>query len=199
MATNDLALQLDKENSVINNRLLGVLAMIGAPMFLAEMVIGIYTPSAQSPARIGAFFELLYIFGWICGIIGMRQMRATGTGKWATILFYLQITGLALAGLLNIQDLLQITPEQSGIFYSITDSGYPLSHLLMTVVGIFLISAKVWRGLPVVAVFLVGLALPAFFAVSGIIGFEKTFLVFPILTALGFSIIGYTIFRQQTV
>lgn len=201
MATNEIALQTgtDIEKVWVNNKILGVLAMIGAPMLLVEAIVRFYVPDAYaSSLRPCAFLEFVYIFGWMAGSFGMRRLRVTGNGKAAKILLGVQITGLILASLLNVQDILQITSKQSGVFYNITDTAYPFSHLLMLIVGGFMIKAKIWKGFRLAAPFLVGFALPIFFALSAAFGFENAVLAFPLMTTLGFLIIGFSLFRQKS-
>ncbi len=201
MATNEFALQkgTDIEKVWINNKILGILAMIGAPMLFVEAIVHFYVPDANGFSLRGcAFLEFVYIFGWMAGACGMRRLRLTGSGKAAKILFWVQITGLILASLLNVQDILQITVKQSGVFYYITDAAYPFSHLLMLIIGGFMIKAKIWRGFRLAAPFLVGFALPIFFGLSATFGFEKAVLAFPLITTLGFLIIGFSLFRQKS-
>jgi hypothetical protein len=199
MATNEAALRLSREKISISNRFLGAAAMIGAPMLLAETFIRLYLSDMNGTyARYYAVLELLYILGWICAAIGMRRSLVTGDGRSAKILFIVQITGLILAGLFNIQDMLQINAKQTGLFYNITDIAYPFSHLLMLVVGGFVVKCGAWRnGRAAAAPFLVGLALPTFFAAFAVVGFERALFIFPVMTSVGFLIIGHLIFKQK--
>ena len=201
MAANETVLTAGEESLFLSNKILGIAAIIAAPMLLAETLIRVYAPAtADASARFFGFLEFTYIVGWICGAVGMRRLRVTGDGRGARILFFVQIAGLVLASLLNVQEILDVRAEQTALFYHLTDAAYPFSHLLMIVVGVFTIKARVWRTLPqVVSPYLVGFALPVFFALSAAVGFEKALFVFPSLTMTGFLIIGFSLFKNTSV
>ena len=199
MSVNEMNLMVGGENLTLNTRLLGALAVVGAPMLLIFFLFGSIDASATKTLtqQIVSLTGVLYIGGWICGAVGMRRLRATGDGTGGKIVFVIQITLLSFALLFSVMETCGYTYESGGLIYAVADAGYPLSHLFMIVVGIFVRRAKVWKGAASIAPFLVGFALPAFFALSAIGGMKIGGFGFGALTAIGLGIIGYTVYKQS--
>jgi hypothetical protein len=111
-----------RENSLFNNRFLGTLAMLGAPMLLVETVLRMagILPQKTDNAWIGVL-EMFYIGGWIALIGGMRRLRATGDG--ARILLIVQMFVLIMAFLFGAQVFFGAISEKSNqtLLFKITD------------------------------------------------------------------------------
>jgi hypothetical protein len=150
-------------------------------------------PDASNPYQvIASACGVLYIFGIMAIVVGMRQLRVTGRGTGSLILFAVQLTGLFLALMCNILESAAPNMKQTSIFF-VTDMAYPFSHLLMNIVGIAVIWAGAWRGWRRIPAFLCGLALPLFFALIPIVGRERGGIVFPIMVTAGFFLLGYAV------
>jgi hypothetical protein len=169
-----------------------MLAFIGAPMLFVQMLAYSYAQKLLNDP-LAAFFGVLYIGGWIAGAIGLRRRRATGNGRTSKGLFITQIAVLSLALLFSVQETIGI---KESIFFAITDLAYPLSHLLMLVVGVFVWRARVWRGLPRIAPLIVGCGLPSYFLLAPFLGHNLGGLVFSGLTAVGFSITARAVYKS---
>lgn len=200
MSVNELNLPAAmQENSFFGNRPLGILALIGAPMLLIFILFGNLDAGAdKTPAeRLMCLTGVLYMGGWMCGAIGMRRLRATGGGLSSKILFIIQITLLSCALVFSVMEVGDYNFRNGGVIFAVADAGYPLSHLLMNVVGIFVLRAKVWQGWSKFAPFLVGIALPVTMASmwSGYPNFAGYF--FGAMTTIGLGIIGYKVYRQS--
>lgn len=199
MSVNEINLPVHREKFAASNRALGLLGMIGAPMLLIFFMFGNTDGSATKTLKdqIMSLAGVFYIGGWMMSAVGMRRLRATGSGLGGKIVFIIQITLLSFALLFSVMEVLGYNYENGGLIFSIADAAYPLSHLLMIVVGIFVLRAKVWNGSARFAPLVVGLGLPVFFALSLTVGAQIGGFGFSILTAIGLGIIGYTIYRQS--
>jgi hypothetical protein len=201
MFTNKLALPLQNESFTVNNRLLGTLAIISAPMMLLFFMFGNMDGNAPKmwKDQLLSLTGILYIGGWLAGAVGMRRLRVTGDGRAAKIVFIIQITLLSFALLFSVMETCGYNYENGGLLFSVADAGYPLSHLFMIVVGVFVKRTKIWKGMQANAPFLVGLALPLFLVLSMVIGTKIGGFGFGCLTAIGLAIIGYTVYKRSRI
>jgi hypothetical protein len=198
MSVNEMNITLGREDFSIGSRLLGSLAMLGAPMLFIFIMFGNTDDGAAKTAaeRVLSMTGVVYMCGWICGAIGMRRLRATGDGFGAKILFVLQIALLICGAIYSVMETAGYNQQNGGLIFAVADAGWPLSHLLMLVVGIFVLRAKVWQGWPGYAPFLVGIALPLTLAVMGKYP-QIGGCFFGSMTALGLGVIGWTIQKQS--
>ena len=199
MAVNQLELTGDLKTGAIVNRILGLLAIIGAPMLLFQFLLGTRGMNAEGGERnaLIALLGVLYIGGGICGAIGMFRIRAYGESKASKIVFVLQMTLLSLALLFSVFETFGATYKNGGVLFAVFDAGYPLSHLFMIVVGIFVLRAKVWQGFSKFAPIIVGFALPLTLGLMPLLGEKIGVVSFGALTAIGLATIGFTIFRKS--
>ena len=174
--------------------LLGTAGIVAAPMML---LVGLYyyfwqISNVKSTPMIG-LLGIIYIAGWTCTAVGMRWLGVTGTGTASTVAFVVQVIGLTLAGMFSLQEIFWFEFLEGSSFFSLTDAAWPLSHLFMLVIGGLVVHAGVWKGWRRAAPFICGLALPSFFAAMAAGVPAVGFVLFPILTAIGFSILGYAV------
>lgn len=129
----------------MNDRMLGIIAMICAPALLIEQLLR----GGQENALITGIASMVFMAGWICSNTGMRRMQAAGAGKWGRAVLLIQLAGLVLAFLFGFFEATSLLGRESTIF-NITDAAWPLSMLWMLVVGIAVIRAgrlSGWRRL----------------------------------------------------
>jgi hypothetical protein len=180
--------------SFLRPRLLGTIGMLCAPMMLIE---GIYRSLAHLPPGKDDIFigiiESLYVIGWMCTTVGMRQLRATGSGEGSAVVFVLQIIGQTLALLFALIALLRWTAFTTTPLYGIADLAWPFSHLFMMVVGVFVWKADIWKGWRRIAPFLCGGGLVGFLALMPILGQDTAAPVFGIGVTAGFLLLGYAV------
>ncbi|SKB78489.1 hypothetical protein [Dyadobacter psychrophilus] len=124
----------------MNTRLLILAALIGAPF----MCIGVYVeakfPGVGQPWWTGVW-GLIYITGWLAGMEAMRRLRLAGNdplGKWAVVLVMI---ALFLADISNVWQL--VAPDYKPSLFWALDIFWPVSHVLMLLVGIATVRAKV--------------------------------------------------------
>lgn len=199
MSTNQIELTADLKTSAIDNRIFGLLGMIGAPMLLLQFLLGNRGMNAEggdSNAWI-ALLGVLYIGGWVCGAIGMFRGRVYGERRGSKIVFAIQIILLLLALMFSVLETFGVTYENGGVLFAVFDAGYPLSHLFMIVVGIFVLRARKWQGLLKFAALLVGIALPLTLGLMPLLGEKIGAVSFGSLTAIGLAVIGFTVFRKN--
>lgn len=191
MSADQISLSLPRGRSTISTRTLGTLGMIASPLLFAEGML-FSLGYAESPyARLISLLGIGYLLGWACSLVGMRRLRATGPGAVALAFFIIQLVGLFLAAVFNVQEMMGANPDS--LFYFVTDLAWPASHILMLVLGTLVLLAKVWRGWRVVAPFLCGLALPAFFAIKAIAGITLGGFTFGVTTTMAFMLLGYAV------
>lgn len=118
----------------MNNRMLGVIAIICAPALLLEE----FLRQGQEDALITGIASMVFMAGWICSNTGMRRMQAAGTGKWGRVVLLIQLVGLVLAFMFGFFEATGLLGRES-IIFNITDAAWPLSMLWMLVVGITVI------------------------------------------------------------
>lgn len=198
MSTQEMILRGNSESPLISNRVFGTVGMIFSPMLFLGMLI--FSPNYEQPDLNSPFAGLggiLYLLGAMASAAAMRRMRVTGNGTGAQILYVVQMIGLALA---MCFDMLENTaPQLRGTtVYFITDMAYPFSHVLMTIVGIAVVKAGVWRGWRRLPAFMIGSGLPLFFGLSTIVGRENAEFTFPLFTILGFFSLGLAVYTTKT-
>ena len=178
-------------------RRLGIIGMICAPGLYFGSFFYSQNFDQPNPNQIYAsLLGALYLCGALASAIAMRQMRVTGNGLGAKILFGVQIVGLFLAMMFDVIEYAAPSLKQTWLFF-VTDMAYPFSHVLMIVVGIAIVRAGVWSGWRRVPAFLIGFALPLFFAASAVFSRENTGWIFIGSVTLGFFALGLAVFNAN--
>ena len=123
-------------------RHLGILALIGSPW----LCIGSYV-EGKMPELSDSWFTgvwgILFISGWICSAIALNRLRATGTTFFGRTMLVALIVFLTIA---NISNVIQVIAERDKpSYFMVLDAFWPLSNLVMLIVGIMVIVVK---GLP---------------------------------------------------
>lgn len=171
----------------MNHRILGLIGMLTSPMLLLGLLAG-----ADSPAsRVAAALGLVFVLGWMCSMLGLRLLRATGSSVLSKTVFIIQMCGLLLAASQQVQDLIYANPNNDSFFYRMADAAWPLSVLFMLVVGILTVKAKVLKGWRKFAPLVCGLALPVLFLATGLAGMKVGGLVFGMHTTVAWMLLGY--------
>lgn len=183
--------------TLISNRLLGVFGMSFSPMlFFASFFFSPQYDEPNSNPLLAGLGGVLYLLGAMASATGMKNLRVTGKGKGASILYIVQMTGLFLAMCFDVLD--NAAPDARGTtIHLITDLAYPFSHLLMIVVGIAVVRAKVWRGWKIIPAFLIGFGLPLFIVSSAVVGREAVSFTFPFFVTTGFFLLGLAVFTTK--
>jgi hypothetical protein len=128
----------------MNNRTLGILGLIGAPFLLIDTANNGFR--IDQSTGISGLLNFLYTTGWICSVIALNRMGAFGHKRFGKIIFWAQISCLALADCWNIYEWIQ--PQAQTTLYFILDAFWPIGNLCMLVSGIAIAAQgvlKSWR------------------------------------------------------
>lgn len=141
----------------MSNKLVSLLAMFGAPW----LFIGTYLEQ-QKPWLSDSWFTgvwgLLFISGWTCAVIALKCIKATGNTWFGKVLLIVLIVSLSIA---NLSNLVQIIVEQDKpSYFMFLDLFWPISNVLMFIVGIMIIVIKGLPGWKRYIPFVVGMWFP---------------------------------------
>ncbi|PSR56034.1 hypothetical protein AHMF7605_22305 [Adhaeribacter arboris] len=175
----------------MNNKTLGIFALIGAPALLigtqAEQ-----TYPALSNSWLTGIWGIVYISAWMASMLALRRIEATGNSQIGKRLLWVIISTLTLANISNVYQLL--APQDKSILFMTLDSFWPISNLVMLIVGISIIKAKVlpsWkRYVPLV----VGLWFPLTMLIMALVGRDAPIMVFvPYYSAVAWSLLAIVV------
>ncbi len=175
------------QNSSLNPSLLGTIGVVCAPMLFLSGFL--YTLGDGAAALIASVLGMLYLVGWAASAAGMRQLKVAG--RLSGAVFAVQLVGLSLAFIFNVLEVAHANPDT--LLFRVTDLAWPVSHLFMLVVGALVLGARVWRGWRSWTPILCGLTLPVFFGARPVLGGEVGGLIFGVLTAVTFALLGYAV------
>jgi hypothetical protein len=189
MVTERIELPAAAQNTSLSPSLLGTIGMVGAPMLFLSFFV--YTLGDGAGAYLASVLGMLYLIGWGASATGMRRLRVTGAGAPGKVVFVVQLIGLSLALVFNAMEIMRANTDT--LFFRVTDLAWPASPIFMLVVGALVLMKRVWRGWRSWTPILCGLALPVFFAAHPLLGGEVSNLIFGLLTAVTFLLLGYAV------
>jgi len=174
----------------LNTRLLGTIGIVSSPTLLIQGVRSGFDLS--TPDRVDAALGLVFLVGWACSVTALRVLRATGTGRTGAVLLALQAVGLLLAASQQVQDfMLQQKPDNT--LYQIANMAWPVSVLLMLVVGGLTAAAGRFTGWRRWAPLLCGLALPLLLASIAVGRQQIGMILFGVYTTLAWALLGLAV------
>src|SRR5690349_13888779 len=109
----------------MNNKLLGTLALAGAPF----MFIGVYLESiikSLNDTWFTGVWGILYITGWMCSMIVLQRIEAVGKGRFGKGLIRVILFTLTVANVSNVVQLFTVPNKPPYFFY--IDLFWPLSN-----------------------------------------------------------------------
>ncbi|WP_420150489.1 hypothetical protein [Spirosoma sp.] len=180
----------------MNNKLLGTLALIGAPFLCINTYIHVPDPDAHVYVTdsLSGFFDLLYISGWLCSILALRRIGAAGHDRFGRIILQVSIVSLVLANIWNVYEI--ILPNHNTTLYYVLDCFWPLSNVIMLGVGIAVIRAKKLAGWKRYVPLLCGLWLP----ITALLSFTLptiAFTVSNIYTAIAWTLLAVVVLTSR--
>jgi hypothetical protein len=191
MAVEQLKLTSIERHKVSSIRALGIIGMIGSPALLIEKLLSTYTYQGEiQNSRFVGLLGIIYIIGWACSLIGLRRLKVLGKNVTGRILFFMQFAGVSLAVTQSVMEIANPNPTDPNLLFQIADAAWPLSHLFMIVVGIYVLASGVWKGWRSVTPLLCGLALPTFFALAALGARNIGGYVFGLATTITFMLLG---------
>ncbi|GAB2967605.1 hypothetical protein GCM10027048_42940 [Hymenobacter coalescens] len=160
----------------MNHRTLGSIAFMLSPMLALMLTLYRWPPFDTGQHVAGDAAGWLFLAGWLCSAVGMRQLRVLGPGPVARGLSALQITLLVLASLQQILD--ATVGRLDTWYYFVCDVAWPASMAMMLVTGTVIWRAGVWTGWRRMVPLLCGLALPAAMLTKFLVGYGVAGVVF---------------------
>ena len=154
----------------MNNKILGVIAMAFAPFLCIDFLVhGQAGPGSEfEHTSLSGVFSLLFMVGWMSSIVALRRVGATGFSRFGAVILYVQLATLVLANVWNVWEIM--SPGSSSPVYFILDFFWPVSQVVLLVIGITVV---VKRGLPGWRRFvplMAGLWFPVTILLMGILG-----------------------------
>lgn len=177
----------------MNNKILGSLALAGAPFFLLSTYLQPFFSFMHEQQFYGSW-GLLYLTGWMCSIRGLQRLHATGKTRFGRSILWVLLSSLFLANLSNAYQV--VLPGSRSLLFIILDSFWPLSNLLMLIVGIKVVYAKELNGWRRFVPLFVGMWLPVFFVtvhIFGRTGFSGT--IGALYSAIAWSLLAIMIMK----
>lgn len=178
----------------METKTLGTLALVSAPfLFLGLSYEKFMQISAVGDTRLGGAYSLIYMAGWMCSLVGLLRIEATGSNLFGRGIIWLNLFTLLLA---NIQNLAQLFLPWD-LFAQvrlILDHFWPISHVLMLVIGIATLSAKKLMGWQRFTPLFIGLWLPIAFLTNLLpVNSEVSFYGMALYTAVAWSLLALTV------
>ncbi|PSR56868.1 hypothetical protein AHMF7605_26895 [Adhaeribacter arboris] len=160
----------------MNNKTLGILALVGAPFYF----IGMYTEHGLYPNLNETWFTgawaLTYMLGWMCSIVALQRLKVTGNTRFGRGILWVVLGTLTLANMYNLAQL--VLPTHLFRYFIFLDAFWPMSNLMMLVIGITAFGSKRLKGWKRFVPLLVGFWFPV--SVPAVFLFGQTFLGFMI-------------------
>ena len=123
----------------MNNKLLGAIALLGAPFLLIGYIVEMSYTQMEDSWFTGVW-GFIYITAWLCSIVVLQKSKATGDNQFGKVLLWIILVTLSVA---NISNMYQwAMPDNKPPFFFYIDMCWPLSNLIMLVVGITIVRAK---------------------------------------------------------
>jgi hypothetical protein len=172
---------------------LGLVAMVTSPFLGIQMCL---SPDGRDSAS--GVFDLLYMIGWMCTIVGLLQLDATGKNHSGKIVLYVQLALLTIANAWNIWTIFD--PLNESLFYFLVDFSWPLSNICLLIVGIVIASKGILQGKNRYIVLFAGLWLPFSLLLMILVSGQNTavLVISGIYSTVGWFRMGYMIFQSET-
>lgn len=179
------------------NRLLGIIAMLAAPFLFVDFLVHGMGGQFESTSFSG-IFSLIYMTGWVCSIIGLLRLKATGETKFGRVILWIQLLLLFLANIWNAWVILQ--PGANDVLFRVLDMFWPVSNAFMMVIAITAIRAKKIKGWRRFVPLFVALWLPVGLLVTGLFfGRASTGIVIAgTYSAIAWMLLGYVVATNPT-
>lgn len=127
----------------MQNHHLGILALIGSPWLFIGTYLEQKLPHLSDSWFTGVW-GILFISGWMCSAVGLKRLEATGSSTFGKVMLIALIASLTLANISNVMQVI-VEKEKPG-YFMFFDVFWPLSNVVMLVVGIIVIVTKGLHG-----------------------------------------------------
>jgi hypothetical protein len=175
------------------NKRLGAMAMMAAPFLFLQMMLD--KESNDYNSSLGGFFDLVYMLGWMCSIIGLQRSQVFGTKKGENILLQVQLGLLLLANIWNVWVIFD--PANKSNLFFVLDMCWPLSNICLLVIGISIAITGKLRGWKRYVVLVAGLWLPVAFSSMIIFGRSNASLfIGGTYSTIAWFLLGWMVFNS---
>jgi len=172
---------------------LGLIAMAASPFLFVEMYM---LGNKDQNTSVGGVCDLIYMIGWVCSIVGMLRLQATGQQTSGKMILYIQLASLGIANVWNIWTI--IDPASSSILYFILDFFWPLSNVCLLAVGIVIAVKGRLAGWKRYVPLMAGLWLPVSIVTALLFGpNEGAFLFSGMYSTATWFVMGYMIYISE--
>ncbi|GAB3541621.1 hypothetical protein [Spirosoma fluminis] len=144
-------------NLPLSNRTLGALGFLGAHYMLIAPLLPMRYPALGQSAFDG-LVGLAFMLTWMGSLVGLIRLNATGHSAFGHFIIRANLVTLTLANVWNIYQ--AIAPNANTLLYRILDAFWPISMVMMLVVGITVARVGQLRGWRRYVPLAVGLWLP---------------------------------------
>ncbi len=144
-------------NFPFSNRTLGILGFLGAHYMLIAPLLPIRYPALAQSAFDG-LIGLLFMLTWMGSLLGLIRLNVMGHSSFGRFIIRANLVTLALANIWNLYQ--AIDPNANTILYRVLDLFWPISMVMMLVVGIMVVRVGTLRGWRRYVPLAVGLWLP---------------------------------------
>ena len=132
---------------------LGLVAMAASPFLFFELLL-----NDKGNTSLSGVCDLIYMTGWVCTIVALLRINATGPLKKNKTILYVQLGTLTVAQIWNVWTIAD--PQNTNPVYAIMDFSWPISNITLLIVGIVVAMKGVLSGRKRFAVMIAGLWLP---------------------------------------
>ncbi len=144
-------------NFPVSNRTLGSLGFLGAHyMLIAPLLPMAYPALAQS--AFDGLFGLFFMLTWMGSLVGLIRLNAMGHSGFGRLTIRANLVTLALANIWNLYQAFDLNANT--FLYRVLDLFWPISMVIMLVVGIMVVRIGTLRGWRRYVPLVVGLWLP---------------------------------------
>ncbi|HVF96897.1 MAG TPA: hypothetical protein VM871_06240 [Flavisolibacter sp.] len=176
-----------------SNKLLGTAGLLGAPGLFLQL--SVCQRDGVMNSSLGGFFDLLYMLGWMCSIVGILRIQATGNKRSGIALLYVQLALLCVANVWNVWVI--IDPSANSTMFLILDMFWPLSNVCMLATGIVVAVTGRLKGWQRYAVLFAGLWLPFAMGLYWLAGSSTvSFYITSIYSVVAWSLVALVVFTS---
>ncbi|HYF31363.1 MAG TPA: hypothetical protein VD993_09625 [Chitinophagaceae bacterium] len=120
----------------MTNKTLGAIAMACAPFLCIDFLVHRQAGPNENfeHTSLSGLFSLVYMIGWMCSIVVMKRVGATGFRWFGVFILNAQLFTLSLANIWNVWEI--VNPGDTSKLYFILDLFWPISQVVMLVAGI---------------------------------------------------------------
>ena len=130
-------------NFPLTNRSLGLLGFLGAHYMLVAPMLSMRYPTLAQTAFDG-LIGLFFMLTWMGSLVGLIRLKAVGRSGFGRFIIRANLITLTVANVWNIYQ--AIEPNANTLLYKILDAFWPISMVMMLLVGIAVARVGTLRG-----------------------------------------------------